>query len=58
MSLSEEPDIGDSKIMIAEENKQWGNLSPRTIGGSPVTLCLIEDVSYQEMQKRNDAMFK
>jgi hypothetical protein len=44
--------------MIAEENKQWGNLSPRTIGGSPVTLCLIEDVSYQEMKKINDAMFK
>jgi PhnB protein len=103
-----EMDIGDSKIMIAEENKQWGNLSPQTIGGSPVNLCLyvddvdtvfaralregakmdgemvvkdqfygdrtgsiidpfghkwilmthIEDVSYPEMQKRCDAMFK
>ena len=40
-----EMEIGDSKIMLAEENKQWGNLSPQTVGGSPVTLCLyVEDV--------------
>lgn len=37
--------IGDSKIMLAEENVQWGNLSPQSLGGSPVTLCLyVEDV--------------
>jgi PhnB protein len=35
-----EMEIGDSKIMIADENKQWGNLSPLTLGGSPVSLCL------------------
>lgn len=102
-----EIEIGDSKIMIAEENDQWGNLSPLTIGGSPVCLCLyvedvdavfaralkegakvtgemgvkdqfygdrtgsltdpfghkwsvmthIEDVSFEEMQKRMNAMF-
>lgn len=102
-----ELEIGDSKIMLAEENEQWGNLSPQTIGGSPVTLCLyvkdvdsvydaslkagakvtgemvvnnqyhgdrtgsvtdpfgfkwtimthIEDVSFDEVQKRTDAMF-
>jgi len=40
-----ELEIGDSKIMLAEENEQWGNLSPQTIGGSPVSLCLyVEDV--------------
>ena len=40
-----ELEIGDSKIMIAEENEQWGNRSPQTIGGSPVSLCLyVEDV--------------
>jgi len=40
-----EIEIGDSKIMIAEENDQWGNLSPQTLGGSPVCLCLyVEDV--------------
>jgi PhnB protein len=103
-----ELEIGDSKIFIAEENPQWGNLSPQTLGGSPVSLCLyvedvdsvfaralkegatvqgdmtpkdqfygdrtgsltdpfghkwslmthIEDVSFAEMQKRSDAMFK
>lgn len=99
--------IGDSRIMLAEENEQWGNFSPRTLGGSPVTLCIYvedvdavfnnalqegakitgemevkdqfygdragsltdpfghkwsimthrEDVSFEEMQKRMDAMF-
>jgi PhnB protein len=40
-----EIEIGDSKIMLAEENIQWGNSSPQTLGGSPVTLCLyVEDV--------------
>ncbi len=38
-------EIGDSKIMLAEENALWGNVSPQTIGGSPVTFCLyVEDV--------------
>ena len=37
--------IGDSKIMLAEESEQWGNKSPQTLGGSPVSLCLyVEDV--------------
>ena len=103
-----ELEVGDSKIMIAEENEQWGNLSPQTIGGTPVSLCLyvedvdavfakalqagakvtgemvvkdqfygdrtggitdpfghqwsimthIEDVSFEEMQKRMSAMFQ
>jgi PhnB protein len=40
-----EIEIGDSKIMLAEENEQWGNLSPKTLGGSAVCLCLyVEDV--------------
>jgi PhnB protein len=25
--------IGDSKVMIADENKDWGNLSPKSLGG-------------------------
>src|ERR1044072_8611200 len=37
--------MGDSTIMIAEEMPEWGNKSPKSIGGSPVTLCLyVEDV--------------
>lgn len=35
--------IGDSYIMIAEEIPEWGNKSPKTLGGSPVGLCLYVD---------------
>jgi PhnB protein len=99
--------IGDSKIMLSEENAEWGNLSPQSIGGTAVSLALyvedvdsifnkaleaggkaqggmevkdqfygdrtgtftdpyghrwtiathIEDVSFEEMQKRSDKMF-
>lgn len=38
-----EIEIGDSKIMLAEENADWGNVGPQTLGGSPVTLCLYVD---------------
>ena len=30
--------IGDSRIMLADENPQMGNRSAETIGGSPVSL--------------------
>jgi PhnB protein len=97
--------IGDSRIMLAEEMPAWGNKSPTTLNGTPVGIALyvsdvdvtyqraldagakqieavkdqffgdrsgtlldpfghkwhilthIEDVSFQEMQKRCDAMF-
>ncbi len=32
--------IGDSTIMLSEENPEWGSLGPQTIGGSPVTVHL------------------
>ena len=35
--------IGDSKIMLSEENEQWGNKSPLALDGSPVTLCIYVD---------------
>lgn len=35
--------IGNSKIMLAEENKQWGNISPSTLGGTTVYLSLYVD---------------
>lgn len=35
--------IGDSKIMLSEESEQWGNKSPLTLDGSPVSLCLYVD---------------
>ena len=38
-------DIGDSRIMIADENIEWGNKSPLTLGSTPVSLCFyVEDV--------------
>ncbi|HET6243738.1 MAG: VOC family protein [Bacteroidetes bacterium] len=102
-----EIEIGNSRIMLAEEFPDWGNKGPETLGGSPVALCIyvedvdkvfkqaieagakidnnmdvkdqfygdrsgslidpfghkwtiathIEDVSFEEMQKRSDAMF-
>jgi len=35
-----ELEIGDAKLWLADENVQWGNLSPETLKGSPVSLCL------------------
>jgi len=35
--------IGDSRIMIAEEIPEWGNKGPKTIGGSPVSICFYTD---------------
>ncbi len=32
--------IGDSHIMLADENPQWGCLGPIALGGTPVTLHL------------------
>ncbi len=37
--------IEGSLLMLAEENTEWGNLSPTTIGGNPITLWLyVKDV--------------
>jgi PhnB protein len=37
--------IGDSVFMLADENTEMGHKSPRTIGGSPISLVLyVEDV--------------
>jgi PhnB protein len=37
--------IGDSRIMLADESQQMGTRSPQTLGGSPVTILLyVEDV--------------
>lgn len=39
-----EIEIGDSLLMLADEAPEMGALSPRTVGGSPVTLCIyVED---------------
>ena len=33
--------VHGSLIMLAEENPQWGNKSPATLGGTAVTFCLM-----------------
>jgi len=43
--------IGDSRIMLADEFPEMGARSPDTVGGTPVGLCLyVEDVDtlYQQ----------
>jgi PhnB protein len=35
--------IGDTIIMIADENPEWGNKSPQTLGGSPAVLNVMVD---------------
>jgi PhnB protein len=40
-----EIEIGDSTIMLADEVPEMGHKSPRTLGGSPISLLLyVEDV--------------
>lgn len=40
-----ELEIGDSMIMLSDENPEFSNKSPETIGGSPVTVVIyVEDV--------------
>jgi len=37
--------IGNSMLMLAEENPKWGSLGPKALKGSPVTIHLnVEDV--------------
>lgn len=37
--------IGDSTVMLVDENPEWGSISPVTLKGSPVTLHLyVADV--------------
>ncbi len=43
-----EVDISGSRIMLGPESKEWGTISPQTLGGSPVTIHLyvaqVDDV--------------
>jgi PhnB protein len=40
-----EVQIGDCHVMLAEENPDWGNTSPPTLGGSPVSFMVyVPDV--------------
>ncbi|REH00799.1 VOC family protein [Flavobacterium aquicola] len=47
--------IEGSLLMLSEENSDWGNLSPKTIGGNPLTFGLyVKDVDAV-FQKAVDA---
>jgi PhnB protein len=35
--------IGDALLMISDERPEWGNKSPKTLDGSPVTLNVMVD---------------
>ncbi|HEX9301762.1 MAG TPA: VOC family protein [Casimicrobiaceae bacterium] len=43
--------IGDSPVMLADESPDMGQKSPRTIGGSPISLLVyVEDVDARVAQ--------
>ena len=45
MVMHAEIKIGDSVIMLADENPSMSALSPKSVGGTPVMICVyIEDV--------------
>ncbi len=47
--------IGNSRVLVAEEMPEWGNKSPKTLGGSPVSVCLyVEDVDRVFKQALNE----
>jgi PhnB protein len=35
--------IGDCQVMMSEENEEWGNKSPQSLGGSPVFMMIYVD---------------
>ena len=40
--------IGDSRVMFADENPEWGNRGPETLGGATAGLCVyVPDVDAQ-----------
>ena len=43
--------IGSARMMLADEMPDWGNLSPQSLNGSPVGLCIYtEDVDVMYNQ--------
>ena len=47
--------IGDSCVMLVDENKEWGALSPKSLGGSPVTIHLYVENVDQFVAKATSA---
>jgi PhnB protein len=43
-----EIEFGDSIVMLADENPDWGAIGPETLGGTPVSIMLyVENVDRQ-----------
>jgi PhnB protein len=38
-----EMQIGDCRIMMADESPEWGNKSAKAFGGSPVVMCIYAE---------------
>jgi PhnB protein len=47
--------IGNSLIMLAEENAQWGTKSPTTLGGSPITIAIYVEDADEVFKKAVEA---
>tara|TARA_R110000868_G_scaffold48720_4_gene157819 strand:+ start:24574 stop:25008 length:435 start_codon:yes stop_codon:yes gene_type:complete len=50
-----EIEIEGSLLMMADENLDWGNKSPETIGGNPMTFSLYVIDADNAFQKATDA---
>ena len=50
-----ELEIEGSLLMLADENPEWGNKSPQTIGGNPMTFGLYVKDADAAFQKAVDA---
>ena len=47
--------IGDSRIMLADENPEWGNKSPKSLGNTTVGLCIYAENVDEIYKKALDA---
>ena len=47
--------IGDSTVMISQENPQWGMKSPQTLGGSPASIHMYVEDCDAAFKKAIDA---
>lgn len=47
--------IGNSRVMMADEFPEWGSLGPKTLKGSPVTLHLYVEDADQAFAQAVDA---
>ncbi|HEX2935180.1 MAG TPA: VOC family protein [Bacteroidales bacterium] len=48
-------EINGARFMLAEENKEWGNLSPQSLGGTASGICLyvenVDEVYFRALRE-------